>query len=243
MKDTIIVTDLTRFRKNGKVCLAGYSQQQRRIIRPLLSEYLPDAYLDQEQCERYNILPGTRLMGDFETMNHPSPHNEDYLARGEINVCTPVTKDVFLKVLQETSCRSLCEGFGCDINSKVIPIHIKPICSIITISVCPNSIKLVPDYYGCDIRTLKVKLNVSGLPNDTILSLTDLGFYRYAMSFVNTCSIDNLNSFLQKQTVIYLRIGLSRAFSPQDGSERNGYWMQVNGIYSFPDYHKQIRSY
>jgi len=73
MKDTIIITDLTRFKKEGKVCIAGYSQQQSKIIRPLFLEHIADAYLDQKVCEQHNILPGTRLSGDFESMNHQSP--------------------------------------------------------------------------------------------------------------------------------------------------------------------------
>ena len=240
MNDTIIITDLTRFKKEGKVCIAGYSQQQRKIIRPLFSEQMTDAYLSQKDCERYNILPGTRLRGDFESMNHSAPHNEDHLVRGTLEVLKPATKEEFLAVLQETSNATLSAGFGCAVDSKVIPINVKPICSIITLSVAPESIQLVPDYYNNDIRTLKVKLNISALPPDTILSLTDLGFFRYAFNFISSNSIDELNRFLRKQDYVYLRIGLSR---PYQVKERNGYWMQVNGIYTFLDYCKEIRSY
>lgn len=121
MNDTIIITDLTRFQKEGKVCIAGYSQRQKKIIRPLFSEQMTNAYLDQKVCEQYNILPGTRLSGDFESMNHQSPHHEDHLVRGTLNVDTPATKEEFLAVLQATSCETLNLGFGCSINDKVIP--------------------------------------------------------------------------------------------------------------------------
>jgi len=242
MKDTIIITDLTRFKKEGKVCIAGYSQQQSKIIRPLFSEHIADAYLDQKVCEQYNILPGTRLSGDFESMNHQSPHNEDHLVRGTLNVDTPATKEEFLVVLQETSRETLSLGFGCPINDKVIPLGIVPSCSIVTLAINPDEIQLVAGFNN-DINTLKVKLATVGLNPQKPLSLTDLGFYRYAINFVNHSSIDKLNLFLHQQEIIYLRIGLSRSYPAQDGSNRNGYWMQVNGIYTFPNYHKEIRSY
>jgi hypothetical protein len=124
MKDTIIITDLTRFQKEGKVCIAGYSQRQKKIIRPLFSEQMTNAYLDQKVCEQHNILPGTRLSGDFESMNHQSPHHEDHLVRGTLNVDTPAAKEEFLAVLQATSCETLNLGFGCSINDKVIPLGI-----------------------------------------------------------------------------------------------------------------------
>lgn len=242
MNDTIIVTDLTRFRKEGKVCIAGYSQKQRKIIRPLFSEQMTDAYLAQEDCEKYKILPGTRLCGNFESMNHPSPHNEDHLVRGAIQFLAPTTKKEFLAILQATNCTSLNSGFGCSINDKVIPLSIVPKCSIVTLAIKPSAIQLVAGYNN-DIKTLKVKLVTIGLNSQKPLSLTDLGFYRYAMNFVNYSSINKLNLFLHQQEIIYLRIGLSRPYTAQDGSSRKGYWMQVNGIYTFPNYHKDIRSY
>ena len=50
-----------------------------------------------------------------------------------------------------------------------------------------------------------------------------------------------LNEFIQSQDVIFLRIGLSRSYKAPNGKE--GFWMQANGIYTFPNYLEEIRSY
>jgi hypothetical protein len=38
-----------------------------------------------------------------------------------------------------------------------------------------------------------------------------------------------------------MRIGLSREYTATDN--RNGYWLQANGIYTFPHFHEGIRGY
>jgi hypothetical protein len=53
--------------------------------------------------------------------------------------------------------------------------------------------------------------------------------------------IDNINNFIQNQEDLYLRVGLGREYESKDG--RKGYWLQINGIYTFPEYHEGIRSY
>lgn len=50
-----------------------------------------------------------------------------------------------------------------------------------------------------------------------------------------------MNYHVQSQQELYLRIGLSRPFQAPNG--KNGYWLQVNGIYTFPEYMDYIRCY
>lgn len=40
---------------------------------------------------------------------------------------------------------------------------------------------------------------------------------------------------------MFLRIGLITKFDHEDG--RTGYWIQVNGIYTFPEFMTAIRTY
>ncbi|MDE0410821.1 MAG: hypothetical protein OXI37_01185, partial [Gammaproteobacteria bacterium] len=73
-------------------------------------------------------------------------------------------------------------------------------------------------------------------------SITDLGFHSYAENHHQEAGdYEDLNQLLHSQEEIYLRIGLSRYFQAPDG--RAGYWIQVNGIYSFPDYFEIVRQY
>ena len=43
------------------------------------------------------------------------------------------------------------------------------------------------------------------------------------------------------QTEVFLRIGLGRSYKNEQGTE--GFWMQANGIYTFPAKLSYIRSY
>lgn len=72
------------------------------------------------------------------------------------------------------------------------------------------------------------------------MNLYTIGFSKKtAEQFFNLLS--DINNFISKQNIAYIRLGLSREYSSPDG--RNGYWLQVNGIYTFPDYNKNIRKF
>jgi len=70
--------------------------------------------------------------------------------------------------------------------------------------------------------------------------LTDLGILIYAEKF-DDAGLTGINGFIRKQDEIFLRLGLTQNYKAPDG--REGYWLQVNGIYTFPDFLKQARSY
>ena len=72
------------------------------------------------------------------------------------------------------------------------------------------------------------------------MPLTDFGLNGFAESCHNLKELKTLNDFIRSQAEIYLRIGLS---TPWNNGTTNGYWMQVNGLYTFPDYHHEIRNY
>lgn len=50
-----------------------------------------------------------------------------------------------------------------------------------------------------------------------------------------------VNEFIKSQPEAFLRLGPSRAWQNPKGI--NGHWMQVNGIYTFPEFFEEIRSY
>jgi len=89
----------------------------------------------------------------------------------------------------------------------------------------------------------KIKLSFTDASgrNFRYLAITDRGFFDFAEKHQQDSEMDKLRRFLRDQDEIYLRIGLSRSFAAQDG--RKGCWLQVNGLYSFPDYPKEIRQH
>ena len=72
------------------------------------------------------------------------------------------------------------------------------------------------------------------------LSITDRGFFDYAQKHQADGKLNELQRFIRSQNEVYLRIGVGRQFKSGD---RDGYWLQVNGIYTFPNFLDEIRSY
>lgn len=231
----IIITDLTRFSRPQTVCIAGINAITGECIRPL-------PYILYERCKELNILPGSKLIGDFTQNNHRgNPHIEDSNYEN-LNYIGQSTSNEFYEALNQSLFNSISQGFGYPFveGGKVIPYTNPPQHSIITLRVSSSQIKVVKDSYNEG----KIKLNFQD--NDgkkySYLPITDLGFYNYAMKhFDDEGFPNNLNSFISSQDELYLRIGLSGRYKSPDG--KDGYWLQVNGIYTFPNYDTEIRSY
>lgn len=231
----IIVTDLTRFSKDDVVCIAGINEKSQ-CIRPL-------PYIEKAACKKLKILPGAILEGDFtKPKSVDKPHTED-MHHGKLSFKGPCTSDEFESVLKVSLYPSINEGFDGKVpaGAKVIPPDTPPSRSIITIKLKPTQIEIVRNAF--DPKSLRLNI----LDNDgrkyAYLSITDLGFHNLAVSKQkNPDYTDELNEFVRSQKKLYLRIGLGwRYKNPSDG--RDGFWIQVNGIYTFPEFLTQVRTY
>jgi hypothetical protein len=234
MKRTIIVTDLTRFSNQEIVCTAGIDTTTGECIRPM-------PYLKSSQCEKHNILPGAILTGDFTPASNLSgPHREDNTHKN-LKFEGPCTAAQFKKVLQESCFPSVETGFEIELpkSQKYLPVGHPVQRSIITIAVAPRNVEIIED----DYEPGKIKLHFKDGSGRSFrfISVTDLGFHDYALQHHAANDLRAVNELLQTQTEVFLRIGLSREFTSPDG--RAGYWLQANGIYTFPHYHEGIRSY
>lgn len=224
----IIVTDLTRFKNEDYVCIAGSCLDEKVCVRPM-------PYLKSQYCKDNNILPGAILEGDFTPKPQAAkPHTEDY-SYTSLNFLGPSSPDDFLESLCCCLADSVEDGFGVKFEDgqKHIPLDEAPSRSIITVGA--KSISIVEDKF----KPGKLRAIFTDNSGKTFwyLSITDLGFYYYAQSNNTEDGRRKVNSFLRGKDV-YLRIGLSREHSV---GNRVGYWMQVNGIYTFPDYLQEIR--
>lgn len=234
MKRTIIVTDLTRFTNQEIVCTAGIDTTTGECIRPM-------PYLKSSQCEKHNILPGAILTGDFTPApDLTGPHREDNTHKN-LKFEGPCTAIQFKKVLQESCFPSVEEGFEIKLpkDQKYLPVGHPVQRSIITIAVAPRNVKIIEDKY----KAGKIKLHFKDGSGRSFgfIGVTDLGFHDYALQHHAANDLRAVNELLQAQKEVFLRIGLSREFTSPDG--RAGYWLQANGIYTFPHYHEGIRSY
>jgi hypothetical protein len=226
----IIITDLTRFSKPNIVCIAGINNETGECIRPL-------PYISLLDCKKLNILPGSKLDGTFIKDNDVSnPHIEDR-KRKNLKYIGDSSSDEFQNILEFSLSPNISKGFDYTFaeRGKVIPSKFKPVKSIITLKVSTQNIEIVKDSF----KEGKIRLHL--LDNDgtrfSFLSITDLGFYNYAMKHYHDVNFPNIiNNFIRKQEIVYLRIGLGREY-------QGGFWLQVNGIYTFPNYDTEIRSY
>jgi hypothetical protein len=235
MENSIIITDLTRFGE-GKpiVCTAGIDRKTGECIRPL-------PYLPFSKFTRLGIFPGGVLKGDFEPdPSRKAPHTEDFL-HNDLKFLGPCSSDEFQSVLKQSASMSLEAGFGVAVASgeKVIPESTPPARSIITLQVSPQSVEIVED--GYKPGKIRIHFTDGAGKRYRFFSIADLGFHDYAQRHRESGALDDLNTAIASQKTVFLRVGLGRAYTNQQG--KAGFWMQANGIYTFPDKLSYIRSY
>lgn len=231
----IIITDLTRFGKgNDKVCTAGIDPESGRCIRPM-------PYLKYTRCRELNILPGAILDGEFRpSPKLEAPHVEDMRYHG-LKFVGPCSSAQFRNVLDSWAAPSVAVGFGYQFTEgdKHIPYGTAVTKSLISVKIPPDALKIVQDKY--DSTKAKVHLRDNDGIEFGFLSLTDLGFHEYIKSGKNSADgFSDVNDFISAQQHVYLRVGLSRRHQIDT---RDGYWVQVNGIYTFPNFVAEIRCY
>lgn len=235
----IAVTDLTRFGNQTVLCLAGLTMDGANCIRPLMPRPAPNGgYLSYAYCAQKNILPGSILRASFSPCQVTAPHIED-MNFTNLSIVSSCTSQQFRGVLAASVAANVSSGFGTAVAQKVIlrtdPV---PVRSIVTLLVDPQLFSIQDDGYG--------KLRASFTDSTGMvfhnLAVTDLGFFKNVGDVATrVMQPAAANAFIQSQDEVYLRVGLSRSYQAPDG--RDGYWMQINGIYTFPDYAKIVRSY
>ncbi|MCA9031596.1 MAG: hypothetical protein KDA69_09400 [Planctomycetaceae bacterium] len=133
-----------------------------------------------------------------------------------------------------TESQGICSGFGATVNDdeKCIPVENKPARSLITVKISPAHFSLLEP--GFDRKTTKAKLTDRYGLHLSFVSVTDLLCFRYCDAAADcNAAVRELHQHIRSQSELFLRLGLSRKWkSPDDG--REGYWIQINGIYTFP---------
>lgn len=231
----IIITDLTRFGpKTPKVCTAGVTEDGQ-VIRPM-------PYLTTDICHELDIHPGGILEGDFTFQNSDRPHIEDAFHKN-LKFLGPCSKSDFRNALEMTLSESLSDGFGVEIREdKCIPLTTPPERSLVTIKVSPLTFSIVQSSFKDGPKKIKAHLSDGHGARLSYLSITDLGFFEFAEQHKNDPSrFAEINRFIQSQEELYLRLGVGRVHEATDG--RHGYWIQLNGIYTFPNKLDYIRVY
>jgi hypothetical protein len=142
MKRTIIITDLTRFRDETIVCIAGIDRRTGECIRPM-------PYPKIAWCKKLNILPGAILTGDFTaSTDRCGPHQED-CRYANLTFLGPCSSSDFRNLLVSSLFATVEEGFEktFELSQKHIPVGHPVKRSIITIAMSPAHVSIVADSY------------------------------------------------------------------------------------------------
>jgi hypothetical protein len=229
-----IVTDLTRFSNKEIVCTALIELESGKCVRPM-------PYFRYEIMKQYGILPGAIFSGEFKPQSVlQSPHWED-CDYSELKYHGAATNVQFHSVLSKSAHPSVVDGFECNlgVGVKVIPKAHKAPRSIITLKIEPNRLEIVPDGYNGE----KIKLHFSDSSGKQyrFMPITDLGFADHTQAHHASGDLSKLNEHIHASEEVYLRVGLGREYRASDG--REGYWIQINGIYTFPSKLNLVRGY
>jgi hypothetical protein len=241
MWQEIIITDLTRMSED-KVCIAGLTHQNV-VIRPDLP---PPGIREQHLFSGTQVIIRPRAVINLlvePKQNCKAPHLEDHEWRDtdQTQFLRLVDENTWRTVLDRTTSKSVESIFETPVhdNKKIAPGT--GICSLGTIR--PISIENVEyERDRWESKKYKYRLSFTDASHQKFvqLSITDLAL---------RCFVDNLGmrqhlpfETIQKQlldklhhSTVWLRIGLTRPFDKDDSGKKWCY-LQVNGIYTMPDY-------
>ena len=236
MKKCLTITDLTQMGE-GRVCIAGYLPDGV-CVRPVLRyEGLTKDWL----CAGNQALirPFSLIEFEFDSIRYDisKPHIEDriiknthYIFEGKLNI------QQRLELLLKIDDRIVNKIFGAEIN-RGPGWYIRNgegDRSIGTIS----DPKISKIYYNKKDSKLEYRIAFTDRSNSSYnLAVTDLTF-RYFLDFMHFIENHNPQKISESLTEklnssqLFLRIGLGRGWNKYP--ERC--YLQINGIYSFPDY-------
>jgi len=240
----IVVTDLTRFNNDEIVCLAGIDLDTKKCVRPMVENNGRLDYLSFDAVKKRNVTPGSILEGDFRPRaQQPDPHTEDHIVNGKIRVAGKCTRLEFEEILNLTSFPTIEAGFGKTPENRLYTEENYLSHSIVTLSIQDPASQFrltIDDQYGGK----KVKAHIIDQSGYRLswVPVTDMGIFIHLDAITELDpDLSALNNFFWTQTHLYLRIGLGRPWGPSP--EKTGCWVQLNGIYSFPNFRKDLRSY
>ncbi len=239
MGDSIIVTDLTQMGGN-RICIAGYLDEEV-CVRPIFETGgLTKGWLYKDN--QVIIQPFSIVEFDFDScakITPKKPHTEDRILRS--SYCTNhgmLTSDEKRSFLAEIDDRYVNDIFGAEIFSGP-GWFIKAgegERSLGTIS-RPNILEV---FYGPGETKFDYRISFADRSDARYrLAVTDLSF-RYFLDYLyfrKMMDAKDASEFvaekLRKAEMIFIRIGLARG-DWEKYPDRC--YLQINGIYSFPDY-------
>lgn len=237
MRKSIMITDLSKM-YGQRVCIAGYLKDYT-CVRPVNSdnriniEWITDS-------SNVIIHPFAVVELDFENRAVcQKPHTEDWLVSMNHRVKVAILKkEEQIRLLSKIDDAAVESIFKAPIHNGRYILKGEGDRSLGTICL-PQIIN-----FYCDTRFDKLGYRLKFKDNaDTIydLKVTDLAFNYFMNHFINHKNKDyrEASEFMQRildESDVYLRVGLTRGWDINQTMPQDKCWLQITGVYSFPDY-------
>jgi len=220
----------------NQVCVVGINEKGE-CVRPVCSGGFLKKYLYVN--DNVVIRPGARIRFDCTSAKIEPPHIEDKAfdpaSIVSLGICNETDWENVLKSSAHTSVSDIYDGFLQDYS------WVKPgtqTRSIATLSAAASLRVQLPEWDGKLKYKLSFKDSTHAMFNRPI---SDLAFrelcYKKIKRDGNSRSTvaSELTSLLKKSDRVYIRLGLARPWI-QPGLTEPKCYLQVTGIYTFPDY-------
>lgn len=245
----IVITDLTRM-SGRKVCIAGYTKDLV-CIRPLLDDRdkVNEDWIQKN--DQLIIKPFAEIkFTNVQQMNSPSPHIEDHLVNPEYELVNILReKEEKQDLLNETLFSSVKAIFNTTIYTDhgfYVKKHTgdRSLGTIIPANI--QRINYGPKTYGNKTKMGYRILFEDNLQDKYNLRVTDLAFRKYLNSQIPSDTSEDekiyskisrdIEGKLKNSEELFFRIGLARGWNPEPNQIWDRCYLQITGIYSFPDY-------
>lgn len=230
MKKRLVITDLTRMR-DERVCIFGIDKEGNGI-RPVLPSGVDENYVIKNDIKPFNEI-------EFDLISLSKlrpPHTEDWMImqRYKPRFIRRISSDEQKDILEKTEDNSVKEIFGAEIHECRYVNEGEGDRSIGTVKA--ENIEFI-DYLPNEERKFNYKMRFSDQDDCYDLPITDLCFRNY-------CDYLRIHEHLEPEVIsadllhklnkalVFLRVGLTRPFKKR----YNRCYLQVSGVYAFPDY-------
>jgi len=239
MKKTLVITDVTQMptdrNRGNEVCVVGIDDEGRSVRPVCEGGFLKDYLYDIRQ--KVVVRHGAKVEFDLFPIAIKPPHIEDVGFKPMSVISKGLCSSTHWEsVLQKSAFSSVSEIYGGFLmesgwvkpGAQIRSIATLSMASIVDIELTGRSFK--PRITFVDRSECRFNLPVS-----------DLTLWDYAYSLVKKqgCTPeevkDELVSQLKGANRLYLRIGLARPWV-RDKDEGARCWLQITGVYTFPDY-------
>lgn len=236
MRETIVISDLTQMPAGNQVCVAGISGNGE-CIRPVCSGGFLKEYL--YIANKLVIRPAARIEFDFTRTKVEPPHIEDKTfdpaSIVSVGVCNITEWEDVLKSSAFARVEDIYEGFLQDFSWVKPGAETRSVATLLA----PSNLNIQLPQWEQKLRyRLSFKDSTGHVFDRSVsdLAFQELCYRRIKKDKESSLTVSNeLTGLLSKADRVYIRLGLARPWIQPRSTEPRCY-LQVTGIYTFPDY-------